>query len=54
MYSTVGGCNDTFKGTVAEIFRPVLWSVWMHLGLNLNSFWFKNCYDAPLIFGSYF
>jgi hypothetical protein len=37
-----------------EILRPVFWPVWIHFGLNVNRFWFSNCYDAPSIFGSYF
>jgi hypothetical protein len=28
------------KGLSHEIFRPVFWSVWMYLGLNMNRLWF--------------
>ncbi len=42
------------KGLSHEIFRPVFWPVWMHLGLNVNRLWFWNFYEAPLIFGNYF
>ncbi len=42
------------KGLSHEILRPVFWPVWIHLGLHVNRFKFYNCYDAPLIFGSYF
>ncbi len=44
----------SLKGLSHEIFRPVFWSVWTHLGLNVSRFWFLNCYDAPLVFGSCF
>jgi hypothetical protein len=37
-----------------EIFGPIFWSVWMHLGLNVNRLWFFNFNDAPLILGNYF
>ncbi len=37
-----------------EIFRPVFWPVWMHLGLFENRLSFSNCHEAPSIFGSYF
>ncbi len=30
------------KGLSHEIFRPVFWPVWMHLGLNVNGLWFFN------------
>jgi hypothetical protein len=43
-----------FKGTVTWEFQVLLWPVWKHLGLNVNSFWFSNCYDSPSILGSYF
>jgi hypothetical protein len=34
------------KGLLQEIFGPVFWTVCMHLGLNVNSFWFFNFYFA--------
>jgi hypothetical protein len=37
------------KGLSHEIFGPVYWPVWMHLGLNKNRFWFLNFEEAPLI-----
>ncbi len=42
------------KGLSHEIFRPVFWPVWVHLGLTWNCLWFKNFYEAPSIFGNYF
>jgi hypothetical protein len=35
-------CSRThiLKGLSHEIFRPVFWPVWMHLGLNVNRLWF--------------
>ncbi len=42
------------KGLSQEIFRPVFWPVWMHLGLNVNRLWFQNFSEAPSIFGNYF
>jgi hypothetical protein len=30
------------KGLSHEIFKPVFWPVWMHLGLNVNRFCFFN------------
>jgi hypothetical protein len=37
------------KGLSHEIFGPVCWPVWMHLGLNKNRFWFLNFIEAPSI-----
>ncbi len=37
------------KGLSHEIFGPVYWPVWMHLGLNKNRFWFLNFEGAPSI-----
>ncbi len=34
-------CNS-LKGLSHEIFGPVYWPGWMHLGLNKNRFWFLN------------
>ncbi len=42
------------KGLSHEIFGPVYWPVWMHLGLNKNRFWFLNLKGAPSILGRYF
>ncbi len=42
------------KGLSHEIFRPVFWSVWMHLGLNVNRLWFFNFKEGSLILYSYF
>jgi hypothetical protein len=36
----------TLKGLSHEIFRPVYWPAWMHLGLNKNRFWFLNFKEA--------
>ncbi len=41
-------------GLSHEIFGPVLWPVWMHLGLNVNRLWFLNFNDDPLILDNYF
>jgi hypothetical protein len=38
------------KGLLREIFGPVFWAVWMHLGLIVNRFWIFNFYDVPSIF----
>ncbi len=38
----------TVKGLSHEIFRPVFWHVWTHLGLNVNRFCFQNCYDTAI------
>ncbi len=46
--------RDLLKGLSHEIFRPVFWPVWMHLGLNVNRLWFKNFFEALSIFGNYF
>jgi hypothetical protein len=37
------------KGLSHEISGPVYWPVWMHIGLNKNSFWFLNFKEAPSI-----
>ncbi len=37
------------KGLSHEIFGPVYWPVWMHLGLKKNHFWFLNFEEAPSI-----
>jgi hypothetical protein len=37
------------KGLSHEIFGPVYWTVWMHLGLNKIRFWFLNFKEAPSI-----
>jgi hypothetical protein len=37
------------KGLSHQIFGPVYWPVWMHLGLNKNRFWFLNFKGAPSI-----
>jgi hypothetical protein len=42
------------KGLSFEIFEPVCWPVWLHLGLNKNRFWFLNFKEAPSILGSHF
>jgi hypothetical protein len=34
--------KDILKGLSHEIFRPVFWPVWMHLGMNVNRLWFKK------------
>ncbi len=44
----------SFKGVSHKIFKPVFWPVCMHLGLNLNRFWFLSFNDAPLILDDYF
>jgi hypothetical protein len=41
------------KGLSYEIFGPVFWAVWMHLGLNVNRLLFLNFNDAPLILDNY-
>jgi hypothetical protein len=43
--------TKTLKGLSHEIFGPVYWPVWMHLGLNKNRFWFLNFKGAPSITG---
>jgi hypothetical protein len=45
---TIGG-TDILRGLSHEIFGPVYWPVWMHLGLNKNRFWFLNFKGAPSI-----
>jgi hypothetical protein len=35
------------KGLSHEIFGPVNWPVWMHIGLDKNCFWFLNVKEAP-------
>ncbi len=42
------------KGLSHEIFRPVFWPVWMHLGLNVNRLWFFNFKEGSLILYIYF
>jgi hypothetical protein len=42
------------KGLSHEIFGPVYWPVWIHIGLNKNRFWFLNFKEAPSIWGSHF
>jgi hypothetical protein len=37
------------KGLSHEIFSPVFWPVWIHLGLNVNRLWFYNFFEAPSI-----
>ncbi len=46
--------REDLKGLSHEIFGPVYWPVWMHLGLNKNCFWFLNFEEAPSIWGSHF
>ncbi len=41
--------NYNLKGLSHEIFGPVFWPVWMHLGLNRNRFWLLNFKETPLI-----
>ncbi len=40
---------DNLKGLSHEIFGPLYWPVWMHIGLNKNRFWFLNFKEAPSI-----
>jgi hypothetical protein len=40
---------SVLKGTAHEIFGPVYWPVWMHLGLNKNRFWFLNFEEVSSI-----
>ncbi len=42
----------TLKGLSHEIFEPVFWPVWMHLGLNVNRLWFLKFTDAHLTLGN--
>jgi hypothetical protein len=42
------------KGLSLEIFGPVYWPVWMHLGLNKNRFLFLNFKGAPSTCGRHF
>ncbi len=50
-----GRCPDTrsshshLKGLSHDIFGPVYWPVWMHLGLNKSRFWLLNFEEASLI-----
>jgi hypothetical protein len=46
--------EQCLKGLSFEIFEPVCWPVWIHLGLNKNRFWFLNFKEAPSILGSHF
>jgi hypothetical protein len=48
------GIYNALKGLSHEIFGPVYWPVWMHLGLNKNRFWFLNFKGAPLKWGRHF
>ncbi len=41
--------STCLKGLWHEIFGPVYWPVWMHIGLNKNRFWFLNFKGAPSI-----
>jgi hypothetical protein len=41
--------TSCLKGLSHEIFEPVYWPVWMHLGLNKNRVWFLNFKGAPSI-----
>jgi hypothetical protein len=43
------GLIAVLKGLSHEIFGPVFWPVWMHIGLNKNRFWFLNFKEAPSI-----
>ncbi len=53
--TTVERCvASKLKGLSYEIFGPVLWTLWMYLGLNVNHLWFFNFNDAPLIWDNYF
>jgi hypothetical protein len=45
---------EYLKGLSHEIFGPVYWPVWMHLGLNKNHFWFLNFKGAPSIGVSFY
>ncbi len=38
------GTAAGLKGLSHDIFGPVFWTVCMHLGLNVNRFWFLNLY----------
>jgi hypothetical protein len=42
------------KGLSHEIFGPVYWPVWIHLGLNKNRFWFINFKEALSVWGRHF
>jgi hypothetical protein len=48
------GFDPALKGLSHEIFRPVFWPVWMHLGLNVNRLWFFYFKEVSLILYSYF
>jgi hypothetical protein len=41
--------TPVLKGLSHEIFGPVYWPVWIHIGLNKNRFWFLNFKEAPSI-----
>jgi hypothetical protein len=45
---------QNLKGLSHEIFRPVFWPVWMHLGQNVNRLWFFNFKEGSSILYSYF
>jgi hypothetical protein len=53
---TLDHCHETVpsKGLSHEIFGPVFWPVWIHLGLNMKRLWFLNINGAPLILYNYF
>ncbi len=40
--------SKDIKGTVEFLGRFL--AVWMHLGLNVNHFWFSNCYNLLQFF----
>ncbi len=40
LIKTLEDAIGPLKGLSHEIFRPVFWPVWMHLGLNVNRLWF--------------
>jgi hypothetical protein len=42
------------KGLSHEIFGPVFWPVWMHLGPNVNRLWFFDFKEGSSILYSYF
>ncbi len=54
MFVRVSATPLALKGLSHEIFGPVYWPVWMHLGLNMNRFWFLDFEEAPSIWGSHF
>jgi hypothetical protein len=46
--------SNTLMGLSHEIFGLVFWAVWIYLGLKVNSLWFLNFNDVPLILYTYF